>query len=61
LVSNWAYVVMASFAWSLRAWSALLVPVAVENDPAIEVRTAATGALLLGWPDYSRNQDVLGR
>jgi hypothetical protein len=26
LVSNWAYMVMASVAWSLKAWSALLVP-----------------------------------
>jgi hypothetical protein len=26
LVSNWAYMVMASLAWSLKAWSALLVP-----------------------------------
>jgi hypothetical protein len=28
LVSNWAYMVMASLAWSLKAWSALLIPVA---------------------------------
>jgi hypothetical protein len=27
LVSNWAYMVMGSLAWSLKAWSALLVPV----------------------------------
>ena len=27
LNSNWAYMVMASLAWSLKAWSALLVPV----------------------------------
>ena len=26
LVSNWAYMVMGSLAWSLKAWSALLVP-----------------------------------
>ena len=26
LVGNWAYMVMASLAWSLKAWSALLVP-----------------------------------
>jgi hypothetical protein len=26
LMSNWAYMVMASLAWSLKAWSALLVP-----------------------------------
>lgn len=27
LVSNWAYMVIASLAWSLKAWSALLLPV----------------------------------
>ncbi len=27
LVSNWAYMVTASLAWSLKAWSALMVPV----------------------------------
>ena len=25
-MSNWAYIVMASLAWSLKAWTALLVP-----------------------------------
>ncbi len=28
LVANWAYLVMAALAWSLKAWCALLVPVA---------------------------------
>jgi hypothetical protein len=28
LVSNWAYMVMASLAWTLKAWFALLLPVA---------------------------------
>jgi hypothetical protein len=27
LVSNWAYMVMASLAWSLKAWTALMAPV----------------------------------
>lgn len=27
LTSNWAYMVMASLAWSLKAWAALLIPV----------------------------------
>ena len=27
LVSNWAYMVMTSLAWTLKAWSALLLPV----------------------------------
>ena len=31
LVSNWAYMVMASLAWSLKAWSALLVPVSARH------------------------------
>ena len=26
LVSNWAYMVMASLAWTLKAWAALLLP-----------------------------------
>ncbi|MDA8317569.1 MAG: hypothetical protein M0010_20745, partial [Actinomycetota bacterium] len=28
LVANWAYLVMAALAWSLKAWCALLLPVA---------------------------------
>jgi hypothetical protein len=32
LVSNWAYMVMASLAWSLKAWSALLVPVSPRHE-----------------------------
>lgn len=31
LVSNWAYMVMASLAWRLKAWSALLVPVSPRH------------------------------
>ena len=27
LLSNWAYMVIASLAWSLKAWAALLLPV----------------------------------
>jgi Transposase DDE domain group 1 len=32
LVSNWAYLVMASLAWSLKAWGALLVPVSPRHE-----------------------------
>ena len=32
LLSNWAYMVMASLAWSLKAWSALLVPVSPRHQ-----------------------------
>ncbi|HMB08853.1 MAG TPA: IS1380 family transposase, partial [Isosphaeraceae bacterium] len=31
LVSNWAYMVMAGVAWSLKAWSALMVPVSPRH------------------------------
>jgi hypothetical protein len=31
LVSNWAYMVMGSLAWSLKAWSALLLPIAPRH------------------------------
>ena len=41
LVSNWAYMVMASLAWSLKAWAALLVPVSPRHaaEHAAEKRT----------------------
>ena len=32
LVSNWAYMVMASLAWSLKAWGASLVPVSPRHE-----------------------------
>ncbi len=32
LVSNWAYMVMASLGWSLKAWSALLVPISPRHE-----------------------------
>jgi hypothetical protein len=32
LVSNWAYMVMASLAWTLKAWSALLIPVSPRHE-----------------------------
>ena len=32
LVSNWAYMVMASLTWSLKVWSALLVPVSPRHE-----------------------------
>jgi hypothetical protein len=41
LVSNWAYMVMASLAWSLKAWSALLTPVAPRHAEAHRVERRA--------------------
>jgi len=35
LLSNWAYVVMAALAWSLKAWAALLLP---ETGRAAETK-----------------------
>ncbi len=41
LLSNWGYMVMASLAWTLKAWSALLVPVSPRHEAkhATEKRT----------------------
>ena len=36
LVSNWAYMVMASLSWTLKAWAALLVPVSPRHAPKHE-------------------------
>ena len=38
LVSNWAYMVMASLAWSLKAWSALLTPVSPRHATTHEAQ-----------------------
>jgi Transposase DDE domain group 1 len=38
LVSNWAYMVMASLAWTLKAWSALLTPVSPRHATTHEAQ-----------------------
>ena len=43
LVSNWAYMVMTSLAWSLKAWAALLLP---EHPRWVERHRAEKRALL---------------
>ena len=43
LVSNWAYMVMASLAWTLKAWYALLLP---ETGRCAEKRRAEKQAVL---------------
>ena len=43
LVSNWAYMVMASLAWTLKAWAALLLP---EEPRHAEAHRAEKQALL---------------
>jgi hypothetical protein len=41
LVSNWAYMVMASLAWSLKAWAALMVPVTPRHAARHEAEKRA--------------------
>jgi hypothetical protein len=50
LVSNWAYMVMASLAWSLKAWSALLVPVSPRH--AAKHRTEKTKLLRMEFATF---------
>ena len=41
---TWAYMVMASLAWSLKAWGALLVPVARRHAEAHRAEKRALAA-----------------
>lgn len=41
LISNWAYMVMASLAWSLKAWAALMVPVTPRHAARHEAEKRA--------------------
>ena len=58
LVSNWAYMVMASLAWSLKAWTALLVPVspphaakhAAEKRRLLRMKFATFCAAIIHMP-----------
>lgn len=43
LVSNWAYMVMASLAWTLKAWAGLTLP---ESGPSKEKRRSEKSAVL---------------
>ncbi|QEH37382.1 hypothetical protein OJF2_59720 [Aquisphaera giovannonii] len=45
LVSNWAYMVMASLAWSLKAWSALLLPISPRHAERHEAQKRALLAM----------------
>jgi len=40
LLSNWAYMVMASLAWTLMAWFALSLPETGRSPPTPRVATA---------------------
>jgi Transposase DDE domain group 1 len=50
LVSNWAYMVMASLAWSLKAWSALLMPVSPRH--ATEHEAQKRSLLRMEFPTF---------
>ena len=50
LVSNWAYMVMASLAWSLKAWSALMLPVTPRH--AEEHRAEKRSLLRMEFPTF---------
>jgi hypothetical protein len=50
LVSNWAYMVMTSLAWTLKAWSALLLPVTPRHREAHE--TARTTWLRMEFKTF---------
>ena len=55
LVSNWAYMVMASLAWSLKAWAALLLP---EHGRWAEKHRAEKRSLLrMEFSDVLRGDD----
>jgi len=55
LLSNWAYMVMASLAWSLKAWSALLL----MRDGPLERKTPhrKADAVADGLRDFSQRDD----
>jgi hypothetical protein len=50
LNSNWAYMVMASLAWSLKAWSALLIP--IEGRDKRQREKAKRTLLRMEFPTY---------
>jgi hypothetical protein len=52
LDSNWAYMVIASLAWSLKAWSALLVPISGRDEQQRE--TAKRTLLRMEFPTYCK-------
>jgi hypothetical protein len=58
LVSNWAYMVMASLAWTLKAWGALLLPAeprharahAAEKESLLRMEFATFRAAMIELP-----------
>jgi hypothetical protein len=50
LVSNWAYMVIASLAWSLKAWYAVLIPDAKESRRALRMEFKGFARRFLALP-----------
>ena len=50
LVSNWAYMVIASLAWSLKAWYAMLIPDAVQSRRALRMEFKTFAQRFLAIP-----------
>jgi len=50
LVSNWAYMVMASLAWNLKAWSALMTPVSPRH--AAQHKAEKRSLLRMEFPTF---------
>jgi len=50
LVSNWAYMVIASLAWSLKAWYAMLIPDARESRRALRMEFKTFARRFLAIP-----------
>ena len=55
LVSNWAYMVMAALAWSLKAWSALVLP--EQGRWAEKYRAEKRSLLRMEFSDVLRGDD----
>jgi hypothetical protein len=51
LLGNWAYMVMASLAWSLKAWTALMIPVSPRH--AAQHKAEKRSLLRMEFPTFS--------
>jgi len=56
LVSNWAYMAMASLAWTLKAWFALLLPEPGMRRDGADRRAAAAAGATGRWAERRRDE-----
>lgn len=52
LVSNWAYMMIASLAWTLKTWSGLMIRVDGRKEQREERRTARRQIIRMEWRTY---------